>query len=129
MSEAPAPDEAPSTRLNAGAVLSVAVALLLAMLPGVGFHGARPLSSVGAAHADRPLLTVANRLGEATQDLSKARGPKTLPTFGDAPVLLGAALALAFFLFGAASIRSPLARAPVPARRPSTARARAPPRA
>jgi hypothetical protein len=129
MIEAPAPDEALPTRLSAGTVLSVAVALLLALLPGVGFHGARPLSAIGAAHADHPLLTAANRLGEATAELGKARGPKTLPAFGDAPVLLAAALAFAFFLFGAASIRPPLARVRVPARRPSTARARAPPRA
>lgn len=129
MTEAPAPDDSLPARLSAGTVLGVAMALLLAMLPGLGFHGARPFSAIGAAHADQPLLAAANRLGEAAADLSKVRGPKVRAAFGDAPVLPAAALALAFFLLAAAALRPPLARAQVPARRPSTARARAPPRA
>ena len=129
MSQAPAPDDSLPNRLNAGTVLGVAMALLLAMLPGIGFHGARMPSGLGAAHADQPLLTAASRLGDARAELSKARGPKVRADFGDAPVLPAAALALVFFLFAAASLRPPLARAPIPARRPSTARARAPPRA
>lgn len=76
MSQAHAPDE---TRLSARAVLGVAVALLLAMLPGVGFQASRPLSSIGATHADHPFLAATNRLGDATAQLNKARGPRTLP--------------------------------------------------
>ena len=126
MSQAPAPDDALATRLSASAVLGVAIALLLAMLPGIGLSGARPLSTIGAAHAEQ-LLPAANR--DARADLSTARGPKTHPDFGDAPVLLAAALAAAFVLLAAASLRLPLARAPVPGRRPTATRARAPPRA
>ena len=125
------PDDVSHTRLSAraGAVLSVAVALLLAMLPGVGLTGAQPLSTIGAAHADQSLLTTANRLSEARAELGKARDPKAPPDFGDAPVLLAAALAAAFLLVGTASLRPPLARVSAPRRWPSTARARAPPRA
>ena len=126
MTQAPAPDDAAAAPLSAraGAVLGVAIVLLLALLPGAGLHGARPLSSLGAAHIDQPLLAAAHRLGEARAELAKTR-----PDFGDAPGLLAAALAAAFFLLAAASLRPPLARAQAPRRRPSTTRARAPPRA
>lgn len=124
MSQAPAPDDEMPLSKRAGAVLGVAVALLLAMLPGIGFQGARGPAAIGAAHSERPLLTAAARLSEARAELDKAK-----PDLGSPPVLPAAALAFAFFLLASASLRPPLARAQLPARRPSTARARAPPRA
>lgn len=126
MSQAPAPDDA--ARLRAGAVLGVAIALLLAMLPGVGPHGLR-LPATIAAHADQPLLTTANRLSEARAELGKARDLKARPDFGDAPILLAGALAAACLLAGANSLRPPLARVSAPRRWPATTRARAPPSA
>ena len=135
MSQDAAFDDARDPRLPArsrsgvGAVLGIAVALLLAMLPGGAVHGSRLQSAFAAASSDQPALTAANRLGEARAALSKARGPRARPEFGDTPVLLAGALALALILLGAASLRPPLVRAKAPARWPSTARARAPPRA
>lgn len=126
MSQAPAPDDSPAPQLSAraGAVLGVAIVLLLALLPGMGPQRARPLSAIGAAHVDQPFLAAAHRLSEARAELGKAR-----PDFGDAPVLLAAAMAAAILLLAAASLRAPLIRARALARRPSTVRARAPPRA
>lgn len=124
MSQVPAPDETLPNRLNAGTVLSVAVALLLAMLPGIGVHGGRASATIGAAHSERALVTATARLSEARAELDKAK-----PDLGSPPILPAAALAFAFFLFGAVALRQPPARAPIPARRPSNARARAPPRA
>lgn len=124
MSQAPARDDDLPLRKRAGAMLGVAIALLLAMLPGIGLHGAKAPASIGAAHGERPLLTATNRLNEARAELDKAK-----PDLGSPPVLPAAALAFAFFLLGATTLRPPLRRARIPARRPSTARARAPPRA
>lgn len=123
MSPVPAPDDMPLSK-RAGAVLGVAIALMLAMLPGIGFQGSRGPASIGAAHSERPLLNAAARLSEARAELDKAK-----PDLGSPPVLPAAALAFAFLLLGAATLRPPLARTRIPARRPSTARARAPPRA
>lgn len=128
-------DDAPDPRLPArlssgvGAVLGIAVALLLAMLPGGAVHGSRLQSAISAASADQSVIAAANRFSEARTALSKARGPKARPDFGDTPILLASALALALLILGAASVRPPLARAQLPARRPATVRARAPPRA
>jgi hypothetical protein len=123
MSKAPAPDDDLPLSKRAGAMLGVAVALLLALLPGIGFQAARG-PAISAAHSDRPLLNAAARLSEARAELDRAK-----PDLGSPPVLPAATLAFAFFLLAAASLRPPLARARIPARRPSTARARAPPRA
>ena len=128
-------DEASEPRLPArlstgvGAVLGIAVALLLAMLPGGAVHGSRLQSAISAASADQAVMAAANRFGEARAAFNKARGPNARPNFGDTPVLLASALALALLILGAASTRPPLARAQAPARRPATVRARAPPRA
>ena len=128
-------DDAPDPRLaarlssGAGAVLGIAVALLLALLPGGAVHGSRLQSAISAAAADQSVIAAANRFGEARAALNKARGPKARPDFGDTPILLASALAFALLILGAASVRPPLARAQVPARRPATVRARAPPRA
>ena len=126
MTQAPAPDDAIPTRLNAGvgAVLGVAIVLLLAMLPGAGPHGARPISALSAAHADQPALPAASRIAAARAEPGKAR-----PDFGGTPLLLAGALAAAFLVLTAASLRPSLARAEAPRRRSTTARARAPPRA
>jgi len=128
-------DDAPDPRLPArlstgvGAVFGIAVALLLAMLPGGAVHGSRLQSAISAANADQLVAAATNRLSEARNALSKVRGPRTRPDFGDTPVLLASALALAIILFAAVSIRPPQTPARRPARRPSNARARAPPRA
>ena len=135
MTQDAASDDARDPRLPArlssgvGAVLGIAVALLLAMLPGGAVHGSRLQSAISAASADQLVAAATTRLGEARTALNKVRGPRTRPDFGDTPVLLASALALALLILGAASTRPPLARAQTPARRPTTVRARAPPRA
>lgn len=124
-------DRQPPARLNpgVGAMLGLAVALMLAMLPGSGLSANRLPAGLAAAAADQSILGTASRAAETRATISKARGPRVRAEFGDAPVLLAGALALALLLFGAASLRPPFVRAPTPARRPSTTRARAPPRA
>jgi hypothetical protein len=124
MSQAPASDDDLPLSRRAGAVLGVAIALLLAMLPGIGVQGAKAPASIGAAHGERPLLTAAHRLNEARAALDKAR-----PDLGSPPVLPAAALAFVFLLLGGATLRPHFTRAQLPARWPSTARARAPPHA
>ena len=128
-------DDAPDPRLPArlstgvGAVLGIAVALLLAMLPGGAVYGSRLHSAISTASADQSIIAAANRVGAARAAFNTARGPNARPNFGDTPMLLASALAVALLVLGAASTRPPLARAQAPARRPATVRARAPPRA
>lgn len=125
MSEAPAPDDQLPLSKRAGAMLGVAIALMLAMLPGIGFQSGAASTGIGATHSERPLLTTAAaRLSEARAELDKAR-----PDLSSPPVLPAALLAFAFLLIGAVRLRTTAARAQAPARRHSTTRARAPPRA
>jgi hypothetical protein len=112
-----------------GAMLGLAVALLLAMLPGGGLSANRLPAGLAAAAADQSILGAASRVVETRASVSKVRGPRVREDFGDAPMLPAAALALSLVLFGAILLRPPFARAPAPARRHSTTRARAPPRA
>lgn len=124
-------DPRPAARMNpgVGAMLGLAVALMLALLPGGGLSANRLPAGLAAAAADQSILGTASRIAETRATLTKARGPRVRADFGDTPVLLASALALALLLFGAATLRPRFVRAPAPARRPTTTRARAPPRA
>lgn len=113
-----------------GTVMGIAVALLLAMLPGSAVNTARVQSALSATSVDQSILATVNRLGEARASLAKARGPNARrPDFGDTPVLLAGAATLLLLAFAAASQRPARLLVQRPARWPSTARARAPPRA
>jgi hypothetical protein len=124
-------DSRPVARIGSvvGTVLSIAVALLLAALPGGSVNSARLQSPLGAASADQTVLAIANRFGEARASLQKARGPNARrPDFGGTPVLFAALAATLVLIAGAWLFRPLPVRAQRPARWPSTARARAPPR-
>ncbi|MEZ0241888.1 MAG: hypothetical protein ACAH11_00825 [Sphingomonas sp.] len=136
MTEDAAPDDARDSRPMArvtssiGAMLGIAVALLLAALPGVSITSTRAQSAFSAATADQSILATASRLGEARATPFKARGPNARrPDFGDTPFLLAAAATLALLLVAAAAQRPARLLVQRPARWRSTARARAPPRA
>ena len=111
-----------------GTVLGLAVALLIAMLPGGIASGARS-QMLGAGAADQLVQAAANRLGETRSSFHKTRGPARGFDFDDTPLLPAAIAALILIASAAASLRPAPVRAQHPARRPSTTRARAPPRA
>ena len=130
-----APDEPADPRLHAlssaaGAVLGIAVALLLAMLPGGAVHGARLQSAFSAAAADECPPSVADRASEARRSLHNPKGPNARrPDFDDGLAPVSASAGLSCIAPAAASPRPALARAQRPGRWLSAARARAPPRA
>jgi hypothetical protein len=130
-----APDEPADPRLHArlsagaGAVLGIAIALLLALLPGGGVHAARLQSGISATSADHHLTPAADRTGEARRSLHKAKRPDPRRADFDG----GLASLQQPSEFGGIAPAAPLRAAQAPAQRPtrwpSTAQARAPPRA
>lgn len=111
-----------------GAVMGIAIALLLALLPGGNAQGSRLQSAFSATTADQCLPLAADRAGEARRNLHKARGPHARrPDFDDGLAFVAAAPQLCGVATADASPRSAPARAQRPGRWPSTARAREPP--
>jgi hypothetical protein len=114
----------------AGAVLGIAVALLIALLPGGAATGSQLQSAFSASTAEQGVLAVADRAGEARRALPGARGPNARrPDFDNGLIPVAASAALAPAAPAAASPRFVLVRAQRPGRWFSSAQARAPPRA
>jgi len=125
----PTPFEAIPSRPNpAGAVLGIALALLIALLPGAAPQGSRLQSAFSATTLEQALVVASDRAGDSRRSLQNAKGPNPRrPHYGDAPALLAASIVRTRIAPQAASPRPALSQAQPPGRWPSTARARAPP--
>lgn len=111
-----------------GAVLGIAIALLLAIVPGSSTPASRLQSAFSATTVDQCLPLTAERAGEARRTLQKAKGPGARRADFDDGGVLPAAIALPVCIQPVAETpRLALAQGQQPGRWPATTRARAPP--